>query len=427
MLKKIILAGLCAIALGACKTTQVDLDGNPGSHEWHWFDDWLFPGHVLVAFGHYDKDRRNWWVAGATYRTREGKVFSCDANRETGEYESVVQFPAGPFMGSDAAGMARWYDFGDPSSFTSVFWDPQTGRFHTEYWNGNRWAFHGEGWLQESWPRSMLEACPDLPLPAVLPINEAQTSRRMWHMMLQDPDAVIRNETMGWDWPQGNVGKAERFMLRPYSWWQTYERRKLDPPPIGPPEVEPDPAVEPDAVSEREAAEEFVAFVKAHTGRIFQDELGRRYVLSVNAEGDEIWALDEKDDVIDIGLLRFAEGLRYVDLQWENLPDARNYRHRVGDPLPVSVQDEYHPVYDIAAWIVGQDRDIGLPFFGQNNVGFRLKPGGTLIARHMLGDIPGTWRLSRGRVVIAVEGVDDLAGYPWRRLAQHLGWEPGNA
>ena len=423
MLKKIILTGLCAIALAACKTTQVDLNGNPGSHEWHWFDDWLFPGHVLVFFTHTDKDRRNWWVTGATYRSREGKAISCFAAPGTGEYGPWVRFHDGGFMGSDADGMARWYDVDDPSRFTSVFWDLQTGRFHTEYWNGATWAFLAEGWLQESWPRSMVEACPDLPLPADLPINEAQTSRRMWHMMLQDPGAVIRNETMGWNWPEGNHGKAERFMLRPYSWWQTYERRELDPPPIGLPEVE----QEPDAVSQRRAAAEFVAFVKANTGRIFQDELGRRYVLSINAEGDEVWALDEKNDVLDVGLLRFAEGYRYVDLQWENLPDARNYRHRVGDPLPVSVQDEYHPVFDIVAWIVERDRDIGLPYFGQTNVGFRLQPGGTLLARHMLGDIPGRWRLSRGRVVIDVEGVDDLAGYPWRRLAQHLGWEPGNA
>ena len=41
MLKNIILAGLCAIALAGCKTTEVDLDGNPGSHKWHWFENWL--------------------------------------------------------------------------------------------------------------------------------------------------------------------------------------------------------------------------------------------------------------------------------------------------------------------------------------------------------------------------------------------------
>ena len=426
MLKKIALVSLCAIALGGCKTTQADLNNNPGSHAWHWFEDRLLHRHVLVLFNHTDRDRRNWWVAGVSHRSPEGKLVGCFADHESGGYKPFVRFYS-RFMGRDGGGMARWYDGGDSSMFTSVFWNPQTGRFHTEYWNGNRWAVHDEGWLQESWPRSMVDKCPDLELPDDLSINEAQTSRRMWHMMLQDPDAVIRNETMGWDWPQGNRGKGERWMIRPYSWWNTYERRELEPPPLGPPEQETAQADDPDVAAQLEAARDFIAFAKQNTGRIFKDELGRRYVLSINVEGDEVWALDEDDDVIDVGLLRFAEGHRYVDLQWENLPDARNYRHRVGDPLPVTLEDGYHPVFDIARWIVEQDRDIGLPYFGQNNVGFRLQPGGTLIARHMLGDIPGRWRLSRGRVVIEVEGVDNLAGYKWRRLAQHLGWEPDNA
>lgn len=319
------------------------------------------------------------------------------------------------------------WDPANPTIFTSVFFNPETGRFHTEYWNGGAWAFWMEGWLQESWPRSMVEACPDLELPADLPINEAQTSRRMWHMMLQDPDAVIRNETMGWNWPRGNRGKGEPLMLKPYSWWQTYVRRDLDPPPIGLSEGEETSAADPDAVSPRQAKEEFAAFARANSGRIFTDKLGRRYVLAPNLEGDEVWALDEHDDVVDVGVLRFADGLRYVDLQWENLPDARNYRHPMGDPLPVTVHDDYYPLFDLAAWIVERDRDIGLPYFGQDNVGFRLQSGGRLLARHMQGDIPGTWRLSRGRMVIEVEGVPDLAGYRWRRLAQHLGWNPGSA
>ncbi len=428
MVKNIILAALVVVALAACRTTEVvDLDGNPGSHEWNWFDGWLFDGHVQVYFVHSDKDRRNWWAAGAVYRSQEGKGFACFADPESGEYETLVWVPDGGFMGWDVDGMARWYHDDGPPDFSSVFFNPETGRFHTEYWNGNRWAFWFEGWLQESWPRSMAGACPDLELPADLPINEAQTSRRVWHMMLQDPDAVIRNETMGWNWPQGNRGKGERYMIRPYSWWKTYDRRKLDPPPIGLSEAEQTPAPGPDAVSPRHAAEEFVALVKASAGRIFEDRLDRRYVLAPNPEGDEVWALDENDNVLDVGLLHFADGYRYVDLQWENLPDARNYRHRLGDPLPVTVHDEYHPLFALAAWIVERDRDIGLPYFGQDNVGFRLQPGGKLVARHMLGDLPGTWRLSRGRVVIEVEGVADPAGYQWRRLASHLGWEPGNA
>ena len=428
MLRTIILAGLAAFALASCKTTQVDLDGNPGSHHWEVFDKVLFPERVMITFNRTKNAWRNWWVANATYRTHDGKSITCSLDPEAREYEARAWVQEGHFVGWDADGMARWwYGSGDEEGVESIFFNPETGRFHTEYWNGNRWAFWREGWLQDSWPRSMAEACPDLQLPADLPINEAQTSRRMWHMMLQDPDAVIRNETKGWNWPRGNRGKGERYMIRPYSWWKTYERRKLDPPPIGLPEAEQTSQADPEEMTPRQAAEEFAAFARANSGRIFTDKLARRYVLAPNPEGDEVWALDEHDDIVDVGLLRFAEGLRYVDLAWETLPDARNYRHQVGDPLPVTVHDDYHPLFDLAAWIVERDQDIGLPYFGQENVGFRLEPGGTLVARHMLGDIPGRWSLSRGRMVIEVEGVADLAGYRWRRLAQHLGWEPGSA
>ena len=137
-------------------------------------------------------------------------------------------------------------------------------------------------------------------------------------MMLQDPDAVIRNETVVWNLEEGNHGKAERRMIRPYSWWNTYERRELEPPPIGLPEAEQDP----DAVSQRQAAEEFVDFLTTNTGRIFQDELGRRYVLSINAEGDEIWALDENDDVLDVGLLQFVELQEHYQAWLEDLPEG---------------------------------------------------------------------------------------------------------
>ena len=422
MLRKIMLSGMCAIALAGCRTTDAEPDSNPGSHHWELFSKVLLPERVLVEFNHGDMDRRNWYVSGAQYFTWDGRVIGCFGDPKFPRYRSVSAAVGDTLMGHDDDGMARWFIDDLSAGYKSVFFDPRSGRFHTEYWNGATWAFHDEGWVQESWPRSMVEACPDLPLPDDLPINEAQTSRRMWHMMLQDPDAVIRNETMGWDWPQGNVGKAERLMLRPYSWWRTYERRKLDPLPLGPPEGEeaaesPDPAAE-----ERQAAQEFITLLKANTGRIFEDSLGRRYVATINAEGDEVWALDEHDDVVDVGLLHFAEGRRYVDLQWENLPDARNFRHRLGDPLPVTLQDEHHPLFEMMAWVVAQDRDIGLPYFGQPNVGFRLRPDGTLTARHMLGDIPGKWRFSRGRVVIEVEGVDDRAGYRWRHLARHLGW-----
>ena len=107
-----------------------------------------------------------------------------------------------------------------------------------------------------------------------------------------------------------------------------------------------------------------------------------------------------------------------------------SYRSRNGTEIACYADEQvgrYHPLFLLVNWIVKRDRDIGLPYMGYPDVGFRLKGDGTLVVRNMQGDIPGTWKLQRGRLVIDVEGVDERAGYQWRALAQHLGWTPGDA
>ena len=53
------------------------------------------------------------------------------------------------------------------------------------------WAVASYGWVQESWPRAMKEACPDLALPPDLPVNEKQTATAFDRMMAQDTDAPL--------------------------------------------------------------------------------------------------------------------------------------------------------------------------------------------------------------------------------------------
>ena len=50
-----------------------------------------------------------------------------------------------------------------------------------------------EGWVQDSWPVAAKRWCPDLDLPAELPINERQTAKYLDDMRGQDPDAPIRH------------------------------------------------------------------------------------------------------------------------------------------------------------------------------------------------------------------------------------------
>ena len=74
-----------------------------------------------------------------------------------------------------------------------LFYDPESGRLHNEAVSGETWAVASRGWVQESWPRSMKEACPDLALPAGLPVNERQTAAAFDTMMAQDGKAAVRH------------------------------------------------------------------------------------------------------------------------------------------------------------------------------------------------------------------------------------------
>ena len=158
---------------------------------------------------------------------------------------------------------------------------------------------------------------------------------------------------------------------------------------------------------------------------VFEDRLGRPYALNLDADnGDEFWALDERDGVIDTGRISWDAEAREVVLTWEHLDATRGYRHRPGDPLPVVATDRRHPAFDLADWLVALDRDVGLPFLGRENIAFRFSEDGTVTVRRSQGDLGGTWRLSQGRVIVRVDGFKVRAGYLWRALAEHLRW-PG--
>ena len=116
--------------------------------------------------------------------------------------------------GAYAPGTARWrvvpsrdfralYNYLEPAAaadpgqrrgHTPLFYEPSTGGLHNEAASRDgSWAIASRGWVQESWPRAMKNACPDLNLPADLAINEKQTSATFDVMIAQDPDAPVRN------------------------------------------------------------------------------------------------------------------------------------------------------------------------------------------------------------------------------------------
>ena len=82
-------------------------------------------------------------------------------------------------------------DPGHVKGHVPVFYDPDTGRLHSESVGPAGWFVLSLGWVQESWPLALKEACPGLDLPAGLPVNERQTSSVMELTVAQDPGAAV--------------------------------------------------------------------------------------------------------------------------------------------------------------------------------------------------------------------------------------------
>ena len=270
-----------------------------------------------------------------------------------------------------------------------IFHDPESGRLHTESLSSSSsaWFVLSQGWVQESWPRALKDACPALGLPPGLPINEKQTSIRMDEAIAQDLDAPVRKFPGSELRAPGATGLALAG---------------------GGPTT---------------TAEELARFLADHDGTVLESPEGARLVLVLGAEKDELWRLDERGDVADVGRLLPDAGGAEIVLQWERLP--RKDRYRVGDPFPLLPTGERHAAMRLTDWIVARDRDVSLPFMDRGSVAFRFAADGSVTARTDGGEpIEGRWRWSRGSLQVALDGVRDVAAYPWRALAGRLGRTP---
>ena len=77
---------------------------------------------------------------------------------------------------------------------TPLYYDPEWRRLFERTWTtgtGRGWVIGRYGWLQESFPLSLRLLCPDLELPADLPINEDQTGGTLRELSEQTPDAAV--------------------------------------------------------------------------------------------------------------------------------------------------------------------------------------------------------------------------------------------
>ena len=360
---------------------------NLSSHDARFFSG-LLAGRVWVLErpnSARSEDRNTVW---AHYHAADGTLLAC-----------------AHLGGAYAPGMARWrvvpsrtfralYNYLEPGAepdpgrrrgHTPVFYDPETGALHNEAVSGSggSWAVASRGWVQESWPRAMKGACPDLALPASLAVNERQTATVFDAMLAQDPRAAIRNAPGSHLRGPGATGIAA-----------SGGRATLSAPALG-------------------------RFLAENDGFVLTDTGGARHVLVLGAEGDELWLLDGAGAVADTGLLVPAAGGTEIAIHYDRLP--LRPRYRIGDPLPFLPTGERFAAMRITDRLAADGAPVALPVPGRGATVVRLRADGTLTAGDGPdGTTPGTWRWSRGALVVTAQG-SGPARIPWAVLADQAG------
>ena len=282
-------------------------------------------------------------------------------------------------------------DPGHVKGHVPVFYDPETGRLHSESLGAGDspgdWLVLSLGWVQESWPRALKEACPDLDLPAGLPVNERQTSTVMEEANAQDPDAPLRAHAGAELRAPGSTGLA---MAR------------------GAPRL---------------TADELRGFLIANNGDVLESPAGARLVLALGHARDELWRLDADGEVADTAVLLPSSDGAGIVVQWERLPRRQDYR--VGDPFPLRPTGVRYGAFVLMDRLITEGRPVALAFGGDGAVTLKFGEGGTVTAPATDGGtIEGRWWWSRGHLHVALESAAETIAWPWQVLAVHSGAGP---
>ena len=383
------LAALAAIVLAAAAGggTAVAGPANYSSHDAAFFTE-LLAGRVWLY------ERPNSFRAGdrglvwGVHHAADGTARACfhlDATWQTvvGRWRVVPSPRFRALYNYQEAGSEP--DPGHVRGHVPLFYDPLSGRLHSESVGGDGWVVLSLGWVQESWPRALKEACPDLELPAEFPVNKKQTASVMEEVVAQDPEAALR-AAPGLSLSSPGPGSA---LQAPGSTGLALA--------AGAPTV---------------TGKELARFLVANDGFVLESPAGVRLVLALGPERDELWRLDAEGAVVDTAaLIPTADGTG-VSIQWERLPRRQDYR--VGDPFPLRPTGERHAAFLLTDRFIAAQRAVLFPFGEHGEVAVRFHEGGFLSGAD--GDVGGRWWWSRGDLHVALDGIPEIGAYPWPAL-----------
>ncbi|MDE0408170.1 MAG: hypothetical protein OXN81_09945, partial [Alphaproteobacteria bacterium] len=119
------------------------------------------------------------------------------------------------------------------------------------------------------------------------------------------------------------------------------------------------------------------------------------------------------------GLLVPAAGGAEIAVHYERLPIRPRYR--IGDALPFLPTGERFAAMRLTDRLVRSGAPVSLPLPGHPGTALRFGADGTLTAAAGGKTVAGSWRWSRGELVVRLEGSGTEDRLPWRALADRLG------
>ena len=288
--------------------------------------------------------------------------------------------------------VTEWDKGGDYKRYASKFYNSDTGAFSVEILQNGTWFLSNPGQIQDTWPRALADACPNLKLPAHIRINEKQTSLKFDELRRQDPDAPIRH------FPGSHLTAPGRTGLGASGGRPTTMR------------------------------EEVSAFLHAQEGQVVTSPSGAGYVFGLDGGVNEVWKLADDGSISKVGRFR-DEG----DWMFVEVPGQPVLKYPVGYPVPILPTGHRHAAWQLTDELIGKGEPVRLPWMGERYADHRflfhdrtltvVAPGETYLA--------GRWRWTKGRLQVTVDGEEQHAGsIAWRDLARELGvtpavWTPG--
>ena len=270
---------------------------------------------------------------------------------------------------------------GKPATALVIIYDPRSGRLHTERYSQDtgKWRIDRDGWIQNRWPEALRGACSPPSLPPELSIDPNQTSLD-WKDLKRIASPILDHPGSGYSYigATGLGASAGRPTMTP------------------------------------QQVEEYERLLHGVIGVSHFDE---RFVFVRTPGGSEIWLLNDRDDVLKVGVVSPVSGRDINVIRWRrgSLPDIS---YRVRFPIPVRPTPRRHPAFRMMEELVASKRPVSPGRSGSGLADLVFRPDGRLESDAGAG----RWWISKGEIRIKIGG--KATGWPWRAFAGAIGWKP---